>query len=156
MITVSTEPPESIRRRIWTSRYQNPNLREGFEAGRLATIGITQGPYRYSVEGRGYRSRLYKKLAPEMGLPLDLQVGSPDDRRQYLARFLPKLAELDPEQVYVELCELADKLLPGSTEIVLLDFVDLQDPNDYSHRILVAAWLSIGLGIRVQEYPEER
>ena len=151
-----TQPPESIRRPIWTSRYQNPNLREGFEAGRLATIGITQTSYRQSVAERGYRHRLYKPLAPEMGLPLDLQVGSPDDRRQYLARFLPKLAALDPEQVYSELCELADKLLPGSTEIVLLDFVDLQDPNDYSHRVLVGAWLSVGLGIRVQEYPEER
>ena len=143
---MSTEPPESIRRRIWTSRYQNPNLREGFEAGRLATIGITQGPYRYSVEGRGYRSRLYKKLAPEPELP----------RPQYLAEFLRQLAALDPEEVYAELCELADKLLPGSTEIVLLDFVDLQDPNDYSHRVLVGAWLCIGLGIRVEEYPEER
>ena len=153
---MSTEPPESIRRRIWTSRYQNPNLREGFEAGRLATIGITQGPYRQSVAERGYRTRLYKPLAPAMGLPLDLQVGSLDDRQQYLARFLPKLAALDPEQVYSELCELADELLSGSTEIVLLDFVDLQDLNDYSHRILVAAWLSIGLGIRVEEYPEER
>ena len=153
---MSDQQPTTLRRRIWTSRYQNAALREGFESGRLATIGITQGPYRYSVAERGYRSRLYKKLAPEMGLPLDLQVGSPGDRRQYLARFLPKLAALDPEQVYSELCELADKLLPGSTEIVLLDFVDLQDLNDYSHRVLVAAWLSIGLGIRVEEYPDER
>ena len=143
---MSTESPESIRRRIWTSRYQNPNLREGFEAGRLATIGITQGPYRYSVEGRGYRSRLYKPLAPQPDLP----------RPQYLAEFLRQLAALDPEEVYAELCELADDLLPGSTEIVLLDFVDLQDPNDYSHRPLVAAWLRVGLGIQVEEYPEER
>ena len=146
MIVVSTEPPESIRRRIWTSRYQNPNLREGFEAGRLATIGITQGSYRQSVEVRGYRSRLYKKLAPEHELP----------RPQYLAEFLRQLAALDPEEVYAELCELADKLLPGSTEIVLLDFRDIQNPNDYCHRVLVAAWLRVGLGIRVEEYPEER
>ena len=143
---MSTEPPEAIRRRIWTSRYQNPNLREGFEAGRLATIGITQRSYRRSVAERGYRHRLYKPLAPQPELP----------RRQYLAEFLQQLAALDPEQVYSELCELADKLLPGSTEIVLLDFGDIQDPNDYCHRVLVAAWLRVGLGIPVEEYLEER
>ena len=143
---MSTQPSHSIHRRIWTSRYQNPNLREGFEAGRLATIGITQRSYRRSIAERGYRTRLYKPLAPQPELP----------RLQYLAEFLRQLAALDPEEVYSELCELADKLLPGSTEIVLLDFVDLQDPNDYSHRVLVGAWLYVGLGIRVEEYPEER
>ena len=146
MITVPTPPPESIRRRIWTSRYQNLNLREGFKAGRLAPIGITQRPYRRSVTKRGYPHRLYKLLAPQPELL----------RPQYLTEFLHQLAALDPEEVYEELCDLADELLPGSTEIVLLDFMDLQDPNDYSHRVLVGAWLSVGLGIRVQEYPEER
>ena len=153
---MSTQQPETIRRRIWTSRYQNKALREGFESGRLATIGITQRPYRQSIKQTGFRHRLYKPLAPQFGLPLDLQPSSPDDRRQYLARFLPQIAALDPEQVYSDLCELADELLPGSTEIALLDFVDLQDPNDYSHRVLVAVWLSIGLAIRVEEYRDER
>lgn len=154
---MTTQQPETLHRRIWTSRYQNPNLREGFEAGRLATIGITQGPYRQSVAERGYRSRLYKKLAPAFELPLSLQPDSTDDRRRrYLAEFLPQLAVLDPEEVYAELCELADELLPGSTEIVLLDFVDLQEQNPWSHRVLVGAWLSIGLGMRIEEYPDER
>ena len=153
---MTTQQPETLRRTIWTSRYQNPSLREGFEAGRLATIGITQGPYRQSVAERGYRSRLYKKLAPAFELPLNLQPDSTDDRRRYLAEFLPQLATLDPGEVYAELCGLADALLPGSTEIVLLDFVDLQGRNPWSHRVLVGAWLSIGLGMRVGEYPEER
>ena len=143
---MSDQQPTTLRRRIWTSRYQNAALREGFESGRLATIGITQGPYRYSVAERGYRSRLYKPLAP----PFELS------RSQYLAEFLRQLAALDPEEVYAELCELADDLLPGSTEIALLDFEDLQDPNGYTHRVLVAAWLNIGLGIQVEEYPDER
>ncbi len=143
---MSDQQPTTLRRRIWTSRYQNAALREGFESGRLATIGITQNNYRQSIEQAGFRHRLYKPLAPPFELP----------RSQYLAEFLRQLAALDPEEVYAELCELADELLPGSTEITLLDFEDLQDPNGYTHRVLVAAWLSIGLGIRVEEYPDER
>ena len=143
---MSDQQPTTLRRKIWTSRYQNAALREGFESGRLATIGITQWPYRYSVAERGYRSRLYKPLAPPFDRP----------RSQYLAEFLRQLAALDPEEVYAELCELADKLLPGSTEIALLDFADLQDLTDYTHRIIVGGWLSVGLGIRVEEYPDER
>lgn len=143
---MSDQQPQTLRRKIWTSRYQNAALREGFESGRLATVGITQNNYRQSIEQAGFRHRLYKPLAPPFELP----------RSQYLAEFLRQLAALDPEEVYVELCELADELLPGSTEIVLLDFADLQDLNDYTHRIIVGGWLSVGLAIRVEEYPDER
>lgn len=143
---MSDQQPQTLRRKIWTSQYQNAALREGFESGRLATVGITQNNYRQSIEQAGFRHRLYKPLAPPFELP----------RSQYLAEFLRQLAALDPEEVYVDLCALADELLPGSTEIVLLDFADLQDLNDYTHRIIVGGWLSVGLGIRVEEYPDER
>ena len=150
---MSDQQPTTLRRRIWTSRYQNAALREGFESGRLATIGITQSNYRQSIEQAGFRHRLYKPLAPPIELPLHSQTYS---RREYLVGLLSQLAELDPEEVYSDLYALADELLPGSTEIALLDFADLQDLNDYTHRIIVGGWLSVGLGIRVEEYPDER
>jgi len=81
-----------------------------------------------------YQGRTYPALAPR---PDMLTMGE----EEYTAEYQKILASLDPRQVYDDL----------GTEAILLCW---EQPGEFCHRRLVAAWLEENLGVSVPELPK--
>lgn len=89
-----------------------------------------------------YTGLAYKKLAPKYGFFMKWK--ETHDNDYYIKCFTEQvLDKLNPQQVYIELCELAH-----SSNIALICF---EVPSDFCHRHLVADWLS-RCGFDAMEY----
>lgn len=89
-----------------------------------------------------YTGFAYKKLAPKYGFFMKWK--ETHDNDYYIKCFTEQvLDKLNPQQVYIELCELVN-----SSNIALICF---EKPSDFCHRHLVADWLS-RCGFDVMEY----
>ncbi len=84
---------------------------------------------------RAYRGKRYIRLAPTWAM-LKL------DETTYRIQFAEILAQLDPQQVFNDLVELA-----GPDAILLC----WEKAGRFCHRRLVAGWLESNLGIQVPE-----
>lgn len=78
-----------------------------------------------------YTGLQYKKVAPKYGFFMEWKRNHDND--DYVKHFNEEvLADLDPQEVYKEICQLA-----GSSNIVLLCY---EKSGDFCHRHLVAKW----------------
>jgi hypothetical protein len=84
---------------------------------------------------KGWRGRVYKPLAPSWAL---VKIADPETFiKLYRAQVLEKL---DARQVLADL---------GIDDFVILCW---EQPGEFCHRLVVAAWLQKELGVKVEEF----
>ena len=146
-------------RLISFSRADNPALAEAWQDGTIAPVSITARYLQVSAapqlgkgaDGRGYYYVSYRPLTPPRSIE------PPNSTQRSYARYVhEQLEQLDAQEVYEDLCRLADQLQDSEVEIVLLGYVDPQDEDDYSNVPLVAEWLSQELQVAVNPFPDLR
>lgn len=121
--------------KLYTSRYQNPEL----QSGNYTVVGITRGapkfPLKYKLSGNiiefappGYLFNVY-------------------DRAVFTPKFFAHLDRLGVEQ--------AKNLLRPYTsfkkDIVLCCYEDVRIPNEWCHRLVFAEWWTARTGIEMPE-----
>lgn len=119
--------------KIYTSYYNNKSIPKN-----IKKIGIVRIPPKWiDIQN-------YNKLAPSYGL-LKLEEVT---QGKWAELFLTELSKLDPQEVLKDL----EKLSEGK-DIVLLCY---EKPGEFCHRHIVADWLGMELGIKINEYVSQK
>lgn len=132
--------------KLYTSRYQNPNL----AASTAAMVGITLGQPRFKLP-----YNLFERLTE---LAPSREIFRINDRET----FEPAMrARLDRHYgidhitgLLAAVTKRAERELGDGTPLVLLCFEDIRLPGQWCHRQIVAAWWEEKTGQRVEEYPD--
>ena len=120
---------------IYTGNYKN------CKNGNTISISRDKG------EDANYNGRAYTKLAPgkdfwKIWLNNKGKISDEENNMFYMQKYYETVIKnLDAKEVYNELLEYGD-------DLILLCY---EEPNDFCHRYLVAAWLELELGIKVDE-----
>ena len=123
--------------KVYTSRFQNPELK----SGKYTVVGIVRGLPKFQLG--------YERAGNIIDIAPPRELFNVYDREQFTPPYMAHLDRIGLERISAQIkryCELGK-------DVVLCCYEDVREPNEWCHRLVFAEWWLKNTGERIEELP---
>ena len=124
---------------IYTSRFQNPELK----TGNYTVVGIVRGLPRFKLG--------YEQAGNIIDIAPPREIFHINDREQFTAPYMTHLDGIGVERILAQL----QKYVELGKDVVLCCYEDVREPDEWCHRLVFAEWWFRKTGEIIQELKDE-